>query len=91
MIVILGVIIGAWGIRFWWHGLAVVMALSIVLSIIGTAGAMNDPLVQASGYAITPGSVALALARQFLILMLGYGIGAGGRWLVRRFSRSGGA
>ncbi len=89
MIVILGILVGAWGLRFWWHGLAVLLALTAVLLIIGTAGAMNDPLVQANGYTITPETIALGLAKQFLTLLLGYGIGAGGRWLIRRCTKSG--
>ena len=89
MILVLGILIGAWGIRFWWHGLAVVLGLSVILTLIGTVGVLNDPLVQTSGYNITATSIAVALLRQFMIVLIAYAIGAGGRWLVRRFKRSG--
>lgn len=84
MMALFGVVLGAVGLRFWWHGLATLIALTIVLCVVGTAGALNDPIVQANGAHISGGSVAYALAIQFCVLLVGYAIGAGGRWLFNR-------
>lgn len=79
-----GVLLGAFGVRFWWHGLAALFAITIVLIVVGTTGAMNDQLVQTYGYNITPATIARGFAIQFSVLLLGYGAGAGGRWIFQR-------
>ena len=85
MMALFGLLLGASAIRFWWHGLAALIVIATVLVAVGTAGAMNDPLVQTYGYNITPTTIARGFAIQFCVLLLGYGVGAGGRWLFKKF------
>ena len=82
--VVLGILLGLSGVRFWWHAMAILVALAVVLPFIGTMSAASDPLFSASE--ITASSAALAILRQFMVLAVGFAIGFGLRWIARKLT-----
>ena len=84
MTVWIGALLGVSGIRFWWHGLATLIVLAIVLPILSTSLALQfSPL--AEGIDMRPANLARVTAIQFLGLLFWYGVGAGVHWLLNRF------
>jgi hypothetical protein len=69
------------GLRLW-KGLAILLALALGLSAVATLVVINDPSIYQ--FRMSPLSFMLTVGRQCLILLIGYGIGAVGRWLFDR-------
>ena len=87
---VLGVIVaiglGASTVRFWPLALALLMGLAVAITLLGTILALAvDPL--AEGGSIDWSRAPRAIAVNFCVALIFYGLGAGARRLTGRFGR----
>jgi hypothetical protein len=85
MTLVVGALLGIWGVRFRWRGLIALVVLSLVLPVISTSLALQfNPLTSGTQVNLRPANLAGTTALQFASLSIWYAIFAGVHWLFTR-------
>ena len=84
---LLALYIGVSPIRFWWHGLAMLIVGALACGVLATVVRINDPLVNsAPDFRIEAGWIMAGLAVMFAQMLFWYGVGALARHVKRSMS-----
>ena len=91
IVTIVSLTMGVARLSFWWHGLAVIVALACLAWLIRYQSIMAGDVAQAEDYYndLTLGFAALEIAIAIIRLCVFYAIGLSGRYLASLYWRKG--
>jgi len=84
---IVAALFGLYGVKFWWKGLAAVIAVATFAWLLAIALQHDEAI--AMGLTITPGSAAYAFSQTLVVAFVWFWVGAGLRWVFRKLSGRG--
>lgn len=81
----LALYLGAISVRFWWHGLATLLGVTLFFGIISIAAMQlsPDPMAQNFDYSFSPARILSAWLGMLLYALPFYGVARGIRWLIQ--------